>query len=49
MNLKFTPVNQSWFLIWNDQVIRIFETRSIAVNELRYCGLSVDKNGLVTV
>lgn len=49
MQLKFSPISYCWFLIWHDQVLETFGTRSIAVNELRDRGLTVDKSGMVTV
>ena len=48
LNLTFSNVNQAWFLIWNGQVLETFESRAIAIEEMRYRGLSVSRSGDVT-
>ena len=49
MQLSYSPINQSWFLLWHDQVIDRYETKEQAVVDLRYKGLAVGRQGKVTV
>lgn len=48
MQLSYSPVNQTWFLLWHDQIIERYETRAQAVEDLRYKGFKVDRQGKVT-
>lgn len=48
LSLNFSNVNQTWFLIWSGQVLETFESRAMAVEELRYRGLTVSRSGIVT-
>ena len=47
--LQFSKVNQTWFLIWNGQLLETFDSREIAIEELKYRGLEVNRSGFVTV
>jgi len=49
LSLEFSKVNQIWFLIWNGQPLETFDSREIAIEELKYRGLLVNRSGLVTV
>jgi len=48
MRLSYSRMNQIWFLLWNGQVIDMYETREQAVVDLRYKGLTVGRQGKVT-
>jgi len=48
MQLSYSRINQTWFLLWHDQVIERYETKEQAVVDLRYKGLAVDRQGKVT-
>ena len=47
MNLLYSPVNQRWFLVWNNQVIGGYDTRDEARVDLRYKRLELRSNGQV--
>ena len=47
MNLVYSKTNQTWFLMWNGQLLETFQTRLEAVVELKYRGLNVSKSGVV--
>ena len=48
MTLQYSPINQCWFLIWCDQVLENYETKHEAKIDLRYKGLELQTNGIVT-
>lgn len=47
MNLTYSRMNQCWFLIWNEQVVSVYETKDQATTDLSYKRLAVQKNGQV--
>ena len=49
LSLEFSKVNQNWFLMWNGQLLETFDSRTIAIEELKYRGLEVNRSGLVTI
>ena len=48
MTLQYSPINQCWFLLWGSQVIETYETKHEAKIDLRYKGLDLQTNGIVT-
>ena len=45
--LAYSPVNQCWFLLWNDSVIGLYENKHQALTDLSYKGLQVTNSGEV--
>ena len=47
MNLTYSKMNQCWFVVWNDQVVSVYETKDQATTDLSYKGLELQKDGRV--